>query len=374
MVARYRPWMRALVEAPAPKIVGAPQLGALARHGAGLLRLGRPALLELLRIAAQPAEDTLADHVPDERVRAGLVAPSLLGTWMGPLSPASTTTLLFDQAVATAPVAGGAPAWAEALTQAARSAGAELRCGTEVSGIEVEGGRVRGVRTAAGDLLDADVVVSCICPRRTLVELVVPWEVPPELVRAVQRIRARGIVGVVDLALAEPPCDPMPGRVVLTPGLHALERAFDAAKYGEVAERPALMAWFAPSQRGVVATVLAWAAPFARRGGWDDAAREALGAAVIGQLDAAFPGLAAGVRAHRVRSPADLAAQLGLPGGHLLHGELALDQVWGSRPTAALAAHRTPIEGLSLGSVGTHGGWGSSGVPGRLAARALQAS
>lgn len=55
---------------------------------------------------------------------------------------------------------GGMYAIAEAVARLAGELGVELRYGTAVERIVVEGGRARGVRTAAGEELRADVVVS----------------------------------------------------------------------------------------------------------------------------------------------------------------------------------------------------------------------
>ncbi|GAA3562802.1 FAD-dependent oxidoreductase [Amycolatopsis ultiminotia] len=49
----------------------------------------------------------------------------------------------------------------EALIQRAEARGAEFRGLTRVTEVRQEGGRVTGVRTDAGDLIDADIVVSC---------------------------------------------------------------------------------------------------------------------------------------------------------------------------------------------------------------------
>ncbi len=51
--------------------------------------------------------------------------------------------------------------YAHAMLEAAQRSGAALRCGARVTEIRVEGGRVTGVRTAAGESFGADVVVNC---------------------------------------------------------------------------------------------------------------------------------------------------------------------------------------------------------------------
>lgn len=51
--------------------------------------------------------------------------------------------------------------YAHAMMSAARRLGARLRTQTKVAGLIVEGGKVRGLRTEAGETLGADVVVNC---------------------------------------------------------------------------------------------------------------------------------------------------------------------------------------------------------------------
>ena len=71
-----------------------------------------------------------------------------------------------------------------------------------------------------------------------------------------------------------------------------------------------------------------------------------------------------------VLSPADLAERYHVSGGHLHHGEHALDQLL-LRPTPETARYSTPVEGLFLGGSGSHPGGGVTGLPGWLASGAL---
>src|SRR6266513_1250799 len=51
--------------------------------------------------------------------------------------------------------------YAHAMLEAAQRAGARLRCAARVTQVDVQGGRVTGVRTAGGDSFGADVTVNC---------------------------------------------------------------------------------------------------------------------------------------------------------------------------------------------------------------------
>jgi phytoene dehydrogenase-like protein len=112
------------------------------------------------------------------------------------------------------------------------------------------------------------------------------------------------------------------------------------------------------------------AAPFVVDGGWE-AAGERLAEDVLSQVERLAPGFRAGVRGVHVRTPERMASELRWPGAHPMHLDMTPDQLGPLRPTAALAGHRTPVEGLFVSGAGTAPAGGVSGLPGRGAARAV---
>ena len=70
-------------------------------------------------------------------------------------------------------------------------------------------------------------------------------------------------------------------------------------------------------------------------------------------------------------TPVDLESKYGMTGGHIFHGELALDQLFTMRPLLGWARYRTPIHGLYMCGAGTHPGYGVSGLSGLNAAREI---
>ena len=70
-------------------------------------------------------------------------------------------------------------------------------------------------------------------------------------------------------------------------------------------------------------------------------------------------------------TPQDLELTYSLTGGHIFHGELALDQLFTMRPLLGWAQYRTPLRGLYLCGNGTHPGTGLTGACGRNAAREI---
>jgi phytoene dehydrogenase-like protein len=94
-------------------------------------------------------------------------------------------------------------------------------------------------------------------------------------------------------------------------------------------------------------------------------------ARTIETLEACAPGIRSLVIAADVVTPAELHTEFGLAGGHVFHGELALDQLFTMRPLLGHAGYDSPINGLLLCSAGTHPGGFMTGASGRLAARAV---
>jgi glycine/D-amino acid oxidase-like deaminating enzyme len=99
-----------------------------------------------------------------ERLRAwGYAAEWLTIAQMNALEPDVDAAIVGDARIAYFPDEGWLDAvpYAHAMLERAQRAGATLRCGARVAGVQIDGGRVTGVRTAAGDSFRADVVVNC---------------------------------------------------------------------------------------------------------------------------------------------------------------------------------------------------------------------
>jgi phytoene dehydrogenase-like protein len=86
-----------------------------------------------------------------------------------------------------------------------------------------------------------------------------------------------------------------------------------------------------------------------------------------------MPNLPGAVVGRQVLSPLDLERLLGLTGGHALHGEMTLDQLFVFRPALHYSDYRSPIDGLYLCGAGTHPGGGVTGANGRNCAAAILA-
>jgi phytoene dehydrogenase-like protein len=104
---------------------------------------------------------------------------------------------------------------------------------------------------------------------------------------------------------------------------------------------------------------------------WTDQ-REPFYESVIRVLEAHMPSLRSLIVGREILTPEDLEERWGFSGGHIFHGEPALDQSWIARPLLGWAQYRTPIAGLYLASAGSHPGGGLTGLPGLLAARTIE--
>ena len=277
----------------------------------------------------------------------------------------------------------GPAAFATAALDAAKRFGATVRTGAEVARIEVRDDAVSAVVLADGEEIAARSVLSTADPATTFLQWVDPVWLDPEFVRAVGNLRHRGCTSFVLYGLdALPDLPGLDGVVSLTPDLVTLERAADAAKYGQIPDRPHVELTapslacpsLAPQGKHVVVARVQYA-PYALRDGgiWDDARRDALAETVTATIVAAVPGFRSRVLHRAALSPLDLEREFALPEGSPSHGELALDQVLFMRPVAGWGRHATPIDGLVLGGSGTHPGPGILGGAGWLAAgRMLQ--
>ncbi len=363
------------------------KLIATGRHARGL---DRRDLIRLVRWMPMSVADLTDEWFETDALRAAVASHAIFGNPAGPRS-AGTGAMLVSRAAADAlpvgsgvTVKGGPGALTAALGAAATAAGVSVRTGTRVTRILVSQERATGVVLDNGDQLTARAVVGAVSPSQVLTALVEAIDLPPTFVERARRIRTRGVTAKINLALSGAPSFtafggdivPLGGRLLIAPDLDYLERAFDATKYGAISEHPwleaaiptALDPSLAP-EGGHVMSVVAHFAPRQLRSTTWAAARSALAASVMRVLESHAPGIGNQVVAEEILTPEDLERTWGLPGGHIFHGESALDQMWAARPLLGWADYRTPIRGLYLSSAGTHPGGGLTGLPGWLAAQ-----
>jgi phytoene dehydrogenase-like protein len=388
-LARAGEFLSGLIDMTPPSI-DAPSKGELwelFKTGRRFRALGKKESFALLRWGPMAVADLVAEWFETDLLQAAVAARAIHGTAMGPWSAGTGAVLLLGAAIDPAPggssvtAVGGPGAVTRAMADAAREAGAEIRTGAEVRQILVKDGAVSGVVLADGTEIQAGTIVSGADPRRTFLGL------EPGFMTRIRNYRVPGTVAKLNFALRGLPifkglagdvAANLQGRVHIGPGIDYLERAFDASKYGEMSSSPYLDIAFpsvhdptmAPSGRHVMSVHMQYA-PFKLRSGSWCALEQTLADTVMRTLEDYAPGVTSLVEHRQVITPLALEQEYGLTGGHIHHGELALDQLFTMRPTLGWADYTTPIEGLFLCGSGTHPGNGLTGASGLNASREI---
>jgi phytoene dehydrogenase-like protein len=378
------------IDKPTPE-----DLWSLLKTGHGVRSLGKTGIFDLLRWGPMAVADFVAEFFETELLRAVIAARGIFGTALGPWSAGSTTVLLLRAAADAHPVGpasfprGGLGSFTRALADSAKQAGVEIRTDAQVQQIRIKDGAVTGVVLSNGEEIDAEAVASGVDPKRTFFNLVDPSQLDPTFANRMKNFRANGTVAKVNLALGGLPVfsalDPtesslksLAGRIHIGPEIDYLERAFDASKYGEFSKAPYLDVTIptildpslSPDGKHVLSAYVQFTPFRLKQGNWDTRRKE-LGDTVIDTLATYAPNLPGLVEGVQVITPKDLETSYGFTGGHIFHGELALDQLFTMRPILDWARYKTPIRGLFLCGSGTHPGNGLTGASGANAAREI---
>ncbi|MEJ2258354.1 MAG: NAD(P)/FAD-dependent oxidoreductase [Woeseiaceae bacterium] len=346
--------------------------------------LGRDAMYEFLRIAGMNIYDVLDEAFADEALKGVMAFDAVIGSTMGPRTPGTVLTWLQRlHGERNGPLAPANGTLVAALERSARAAGVTLRCNCRVERIIVTNGRAAGVMLSGDEEIEAGLVVSAVDPRVTFGQLVGAPRLDAMFARRVAQIRGTGVVGKLHLGLSGLPefkgveADQLRDRLVAAPSMRYVERAFNASKYGELPERPALEITLpsiadpalAPAGHHVMSINVAYV-PHAIKGGWERHAPKLI-SSVLAELEKLAPGIESLVIERDFLSPADIEREYGAALGHWHHGELTMHQSFMLRPVYGAAQYDTSVEQLYLCSAGCHPGGGITGLPGRNAARRI---
>lgn len=397
-VHRLCGFMEALygTRAPAVESNAPTDLMALVSLGRKLRGLGKRGMIDLIRTIPMPIADVLDEWFEHDALKGALSTLGVLNVQHGPQSGGTALVFLHNHVglplghIGARRVSrGGVGALPTALADAFTRAGGVMRTSAFVSHILVRDDHVTGIVLESGDEILAPVVVSSADPRRTFTSMLDAGDFDPEFLHIVDCVRMRGPQARVHLALSALPrftsgTTPWTetayrGAITIAPTMSYVERAYDAAKHGRIADAPWMRATIptlddpalAPAGQHVM-SVQVQCAPYVLRGGWSGE-RTALGDAVVTLLEAIAPGLRETIVHREVLTSPDIEARYGATEGSLLHGELTLDQFLFARPVASAARYATEVAGLWLCGSGTHPGAGTAGASGRLAAREMLA-
>jgi phytoene dehydrogenase-like protein len=364
-------------------------LGGLLRSFQRLSERQQAVFVQLMTMSASEFLDQWFETIP---LKATMSASGIIGTYQGIKSPGTAYVLLhhymgeIDGAFRAWGIPkGGTGGISNAIGNAARAQGAEIRTEARVVRIRTRGGRATGVALESGEEIAADAVLSSVDSRRTFIDLLEPGTLDPSFEDEVRRFKFRGSSGKVNIALDALPsftCLPgegehLRGAVSISPTVDEMEQAYDDAKYGHWSRRPYIDIVFptlvdptmAPPGKHVMSCFVQYA-PYTldpSLGTWDDN-REAFGDAVVDRISEFAPDLKSKILFRNVQTPLDIERTTGLSEGNIFQGELSLEQLFFSRPVPGWARFKTPVRDLWLCGSATHPGGGIMGANGRIAA------
>jgi phytoene dehydrogenase-like protein len=275
---------------------------------------------------------------------------------------------------------GGSGELAAALARRATSAGVQILTGQHVEGIDVRGGRARGVRTAAGLTVTARKAVIADVSAPILFEQLLPSDALPARLRAdLRRFAWDTAVVKVNWALD----GPIPWQAPDVAGAGTVHIGADerglAQWSADIESRILPHSPFmlfgqmttADPARSPTGTESAWAYTHLPRGVSDEDAAGELAERVDHVVESFAPGFRSRVLHRLVQTPAGLeSANPNLLHGAVNGGTAQLFQQLVFRPVTGLGRAETVVEGLYLGSASAHPGGGVHGLCGWLAARA----
>jgi phytoene dehydrogenase-like protein len=364
------------------------------RDGYGLLELGlelrlagRKDMINFIRALPMTAQELVEEYFESEIVKAAIASVAIHGSTLGPMSAGTGYTLIhnwMNRGGLSHSNVGKAGKITNALANAIKSFGGEIRTNAEVKNIKIENQIANGVMLSNGEEIYADMVLSSADPKHTLLKLVGAQDLSPEFVWHTQFIKMRGSVAKVHLQTNGNHGIPE-GTLTVAPSIKYLERAYDAAKYGEISEKPYLEV----TTSGNTVSIHFQFAPYALKSGVGQLAVAGEGATsftpeswnekgemveklAIDTLAEYFVNLKSSIVNTKTITPLDLETTYGLTEGDLNHGQLMLDQFLFMRPIPGWSNHKTPIDNLYLCGSGVHSGGGVSGAAGRNVVRILK--
>jgi phytoene dehydrogenase-like protein len=361
-----------------------------------LRSLGKQDMQEFFRIIALPTRDLMDENFDNELLKATLSWDGLIGSRLAPRSPNSAVLAMLyrmagnydKQRNSHIVPAGGMGGLMDVLCKAAEANGVEIRTGSAVKNIQVEGNesglRATGVQLETGETIKSAKVISNADPRTTFFDLLGAKHLQIEFTQRIKRLRCDGYVAKLHLALNDLPSftslENPAGRLIIAPAMDAIEFAYDDSKYGHFSAEPVMEivipslhdTSLAPAGKHVLSAHVMYA-PCNLKTEQVEQARVKFTNRIIDRISEYAPGIKEKILHQELLTPMDLEQQYRVSGGHWHHGELALDQMLMMRPTYEAGQYQTPVQCLYLCGAGSHPGGGISGGPGHNAAQAILA-
>lgn len=344
---------------------------SLLELGLDLRLMGGRDMMRIIRGIPMTAEEFVDEWFESDVVKAAIASLGIHGFTLGVMGAGTGYTLMHNWAnrrgMSHVSVEGGIGKITKALASAVKSFGGEIRTNAEVKQVIVKDMRATGVVLSNGEEISASNVISAADPKHTFLSLVGAMELPPEFVWNVQSIKMRGSVAKVHL-LTDGGHGIPDGTVVVAPSIKYLEKAYDAAKYHQISEKPYLEV----TTSGNVVSIHFQYAAYQLKSGERKTESKKVEKIAIETLAEYFPNLKSSIKSQKTLTPKDLEETYGLTEGDLNHGQIMLDQFMFMRPIPGWSNHKTPIDNLYLCGSGVHGGGGVSGTSGRNVVKVLK--
>lgn len=381
---------------------GIGRLGAMARLGWKLLKLGTPFLKmgarmsEAIEILTGPARPILDRWFESEQLKATIATDAIIGAFAAPSMP-GTAYVLFHHVMGETNghkgvwsyTRGGMGGLTQALAKAAKDLGVEIKTEAEVARILVSNGTATGVALRNGNEYHASkAVASNLDPNWTFQKLMDPKILPPDFAEAVQNINYDSASLKINVALSEVPnftaCPSAQpgahhrGTIHICPDQDYIERAYDDAKYGMPSRDPVLECCLpsvvdstvVPPGKHLMSMFIQYAPYKLKEGNWDQI-KDQFADRCFDILNEYAPNFKRSVIDRQVVTPLDMERTWGLTGGNIFQGSMSLNQLFLFRPVPGFADYRTPIKKLFLCGAAAHPGGGVIGAAGWNAARVM---
>jgi phytoene dehydrogenase-like protein len=190
----------------------------LAKLGINVRMMGGADMMRIIRGIPMTAEEFVDEWFESDVVKAAVASLGIHGFTLGVMGAGTGYTLMHNWAnrggLSHVSVEGGVGKISEALANAVKSFGGEIRTNAEVKSIQVDTYTCKGVVLANGEEISADNIISAADPKHTFLSLVGAVNLPPEFVWNVQSIKMRGSVAKVHLLTEGNHRGPVPSRLL----------------------------------------------------------------------------------------------------------------------------------------------------------------
>ena len=366
----------------------------LLQQANSLRKLSTESQADLAELMTMSVGDFLDRWFESDPIKGLFGFEGIIGNFVDPYMQGSAYVLLHH---AFGQVDGRTGAWAyakggmgsisEAMANACRANGAEIRTQSEVTEIVVEGNSCRGVRLTDGSFIEAPLVAANCHPQILFGQLIDPALTPKRFQQRMKGWRSESATFRMNVALSELPkfsslehdeagLLAMQNAIDISPSLDYVRSAYHDAYNTGWSKNPVISMCIPSMLDDSLAPpgchVMSLFCQHFRRHlpdeqSWDDV-KEQVADEIVQTVNQYAPNFSNSILGRQINSPLDIERKLNMVGGDIFHGALHLDQIFSLRPAPSYADHRMPVEGVYLCGSGAHPGGGVSGIPGRNAA------